>query len=99
MDISLNTFPESSLPVAIKKIWLLQQTSYSSSLVLHSCPRKYQLDKLRAERKLQQRKMRLGVFTLHLVMQSGVGFKLRFFPMQVSRNVIGQRISHGTSRC
>lgn len=32
-----------------KKSWLLHQISYSSSLTLHSCPRKLQLEKLRAE--------------------------------------------------
>lgn len=31
-----------------KRVWLLKQISYSSSLTLHTCPRKYQLDKLRA---------------------------------------------------
>lgn len=32
-----------------KKSWLLHQISYSSSLTLHFCPRKLQLEKLRAE--------------------------------------------------
>lgn len=46
---SLDISRDISSSIAEKKSWLLHQISYSSSLTLHSCPRKLQLEKLRAE--------------------------------------------------
>lgn len=45
----MNNLSTSLTTLEGKKSWLLHQISYSSSLTLHSCPRKLQLEKLRAE--------------------------------------------------
>lgn len=44
----MNNSSTSQTTLLERKVWLLRQISYSSSLTLHACPRKYQLDKLRA---------------------------------------------------
>ena len=81
MHTSLDTtLPSPTLLGAdIKKIWLLQQTSYSSSLVLHSCPRKYQLDKLRAERETKEQD-EIGSVHFAFGHAVGAGIQSAFLP-------------------